>query len=1117
MLAFISLFQDSVFFVFLLASVLLPLYFSAMFYSVVFKFLFSFFTCSAPTSCSGNLFVNFYLCLYRHVRRLFPIFHSLHCLSFLFLSVYFLCSFLCPLCVSFSKIEVSSDHLTKIPVPSCSLSSCLDKPLSYFLCSKRLLKVSHFNTKFFSTFLLLLLILAGDVELNPGPMSSLSASCLNIRSASSVTPDLDKPTCLKEFIIDNSLDLLSLTETWLHPDTSSEVLNSLTPNNYSIISSPRAVGRGGGIAVIYKSSLQVSSLSLTSFASFEVLGLKVVAGNFTCNFFTIYRPPSSSLSTFFDDFFSLLVDVSSSACELLLSGDFNIHVDDLGSSYTQSFLNLLDTFGLHQHIGVSTHSSGHTLDLLISRSDSTLITNPTLTDPCLSDHSAVCFTLPLPCHVRPPHRTFSFRNISKIDLKLFSDDIRSSDLYTLPVTTLSEFLFCFKSVVTTVLNKHAPLISVNCSTKHSQPFITPEIRKAKSLRSRLETIWRKSKSTLDKDNFKKQSKVLNKLLTAAKRSYYRNLVSDSKNNSKKLWANLNSILNRSSRSTLPTFVSGTSMATSFLNFFSDKISVLHSKLKPDSTSPHSPPPPHNPPSFTHFSRVTEDEIRAAILSSSNSSCALDFIPTKLLKSCLDVFLPPICTLINLCIYESSVPDDFKSAIVTPLLKKFNLPREELSSYRPISNLNFISKILERVMYNQLMSHLNSFPSFSRFQSAYRKFHSVETALTRIHSDLLLSFERKQVSALVLLDMSAAFDTVNHKILLERLILNFGIHGSALCLLGSYLSGRTQAVSVDSNLSDPSILTSGVPQGSVLGPLLFSLYTTPLSYQLDSSNLSYHFYADDTQLYISFKANESTSSLGLLSDTLDGLHKWLSRNSLSLNPSKTEFLLIGSPQQRSKLSLTSFSFSGTTVSCSLSVRNLGVIFDSDLSFKDHVTQVSKSCHHHIRQLRSIRPLLDHDTAVLLANSLVASKLDFCNALYAGLPNVTINRLQLVQNSLARTVYSSRKFDHASPLLRQLHWLPISQRISYKIALLTFRTLQLGSPSYLSVLLVPYKSSRNLRSDNKNLLVIPPLRSSAGRKSFSFFAPTLWNSLPLSLRSASSLSSFRSNLKTYLYPP
>jgi len=208
------------------------------------------------------------------------------------------------------------------------------------------------------------------------------------------------------------------------------------------------------------------------------------------------------------------------------------------------------------------------------------------------------------------------------------------------------------------------------------------------------------------------------------------------------------------------------------------------------------------------------------LPSSDSSCSLDSIPTKLLKACLDALLLPITHLINLCLSDSTFSTVFKHALVTPLLKKSSLPKDDLSNYRPISNLNFLSKVLERIIFNRLVSHLQNFLSFSSFQSAYRKHHSVETALLRIQNDLLHSMERKRVSALVLLDLSAAFDTVDHQILLERLSRYFGISDSALALLTSYPNNRTQSVLIGDHSTDPVPVITGVPQGSVLGPLLF---------------------------------------------------------------------------------------------------------------------------------------------------------------------------------------------------------------------------------------------------------------------------------------------------------
>lgn len=468
--------------------------------------------------------------------------------------------------------------------------------------------------------------------------------------------------------------------------------------------------------------------------------------------------------------------------------------------------------------------------------------------------------------------------------------------------------------------------------------------------------------------------------------------------------------------------------------------------------------------------------------------------------------------------EGVFPQPFKHALVTPLLKKYNLPAQDLSSYRPISNLNFISKIIERIIHNRLTTHLSTFQSLSSFQSAYRKFHSTETALLRIQNDLLLSIDKQKVSALVLLDLSAAFDTIDHNILLNRLSTYYGITGTAHDLLTSYLLNRTHSVFINSTSSPPASITTGIPQGSVLGPLLFSLYTSPISTLFVNSPVSFHLYADDTQIYISFSASDSTQNLSILSSTLDQVYSWLTANRLSVNPSKTEYLLIGTPQQRSKVSSSSINFHSTPLSPSSSARNLGIIFNSDLSHKEHITATCQVSFLHIRQLRQIRHLLDLNSAIKLGNSLVSSRLDYCNSLFFGLPDSSLFRLQRVQNALARVVFpSTKRHDHITPILRRLHWLPVRERITFKIASLTFQTLSHGSPSYLRDLLIRYSPTRSLRSSDHHLLTIPRIDSANGRRSFAYAAPSVWNSLPLNIRTLDSYQSFRSALKTHLFPP
>lgn len=481
-----------------------------------------------------------------------------------------------------------------------------------------------------------------------------------------------------------------------------------------------------------------------------------------------------------------------------------------------------------------------------------------------------------------------------------------------------------------------------------------------------------------------------------------------------------------------------------------------------------------------------------------------------------MLVTPITSLVNLSLAEGTFPKSFKSAHVSPLLKKPSLCKDEMKNYRPVSNLSFVSKVLEKVVANRLHSHIQQTGTSNPFQSAYKKLHSTETALLKIHNDIVSSMDKGKVTALTLLDLSAAFDTIDHSTLLSRLESWFGISGTALGWLTSYLTDRHQQIKLNGSLSPSVSVPFGVPQGSVLGPLLFVLYTTPLSSVINSFHIPHHLYADDSQLYASFSANDSADSLSNLQACLDSIQKWMLSNKLKLNPDKTEFLLIGHEQQRKKyLSQFPLSLMGVETNPSKSANNLGVTFDQNFKLRSHISQVCRTCFYQIRDIRRIRRYLSLENAKTLANSLVTSRLDYCNSLLFGLPDRDIKRLQRVQNCLARVVTKSPPLTRSIPLLQSLHWLPVRSRIDYKLCLLTFKTIITSQPSYLRDLLTISVPARSLRHNKGTLLKVPRMKTKTGTRAFHSCAPTLWNSLPLTVRSANSSSTFRKLLKTHLF--
>ena len=531
-------------------------------------------------------------------------------------------------------------------------------------------------------------------------------------------------------------------------------------------------------------------------------------------------------------------------------------------------------------------------------------------------------------------------------------------------------------------------------------------------------------------------------------------------------------------------------------------------------------PPREPPhqaTLSQFSALTETEVKKIIVKSAPTSCDLDPAPSWLLKMCLDdSFLTTITGIVNRCT-TGTMPKCFKEALVRPLLKKPSLDHTVLKNYRPISNLPFLSKVIEKVVAFQLKRHLGENQLLDTLQSAYREYHSTETALVKVQSDIINAVDNNNVALLILLDLSAAFDTIDHTILLRRLQNSFGVEGQALEWFHSYLVGRTQRVSIEGATSDNQVLTYGVPQGSVLGPILFTCYTTPLGDIIQNQGLIRHFYADDSQLYVFFKPPIETHDAIVSAEQCIGEVKtWMNRNFLKLNEDKTEVIAFGTKQKLAAVQDMTLTIGEHTVYPSPKATNLGVTFDSLMTMEAHISSICKCSFYQIRNIAHIRRFLSTPAVKSLVQACVTSRLDYGNALLYGLPKTSIHRLQRIQNVAARIVTGADRQSHITPILSQLHWLPVHQRIVYKVLLLTYKALHSLAPIYISNMITTYHPARSLRSSHELLLTVPRTRlRSWGDRTFQFASASEWNALPSSIRNAPSLTMLKKHLKTHLF--
>ena len=422
------------------------------------------------------------------------------------------------------------------------------------------------------------------------------------------------------------------------------------------------------------------------------------------------------------------------------------------------------------------------------------------------------------------------------------------------------------------------------------------------------------------------------------------------------------------------------LAEDFVSYFLSKIEKIRESF---TNTPPYETLQHRVPRFTSFHPLMESEVHTVIMRMKNRHCKLDTIPTSILKQILEACLTAITQIVNMSLTNGEFCENWKTAVVKPLLKKSGLDLIS-KNYRPISNLPFISKLVEKCMLQQLMEHCKNHNLLSYFQSAYQKHYSMETSLIRLTNDILWSMERQHITSLAILDLSAAFDTIDHDKLLHILEQKFGFCGNVLKWFQNYLRPRSLKVNINGKYSGSKNLEFSVPQGSCSGANLFPCYCSLITDSIPSC-VTLSGFTDDHSIR-SFPPKCHTTekrTMSTMENTLTKIADWMTSMWLTLNSEKTEFILFGSRQMLEHADTEHLNVGTTPIQQSNLIKYLGGYLESCLTFKEHVKQKCKAAMLNFIKIKAIRSSLTVSACHTLVLMLCISHLAYANALLYGM--------------------------------------------------------------------------------------------------------------------------------------
>ena len=934
-----------------------------------------------------------------------------------------------------------------------------------------------------------------------------------------------------EHVLDYKADIVFITETWM-TSNKNRITATVKDYGYTLYHNIRehdSKSRGGGVGLLCSATLDVKKRNLKitcTFQSFEYcvysLKTKTTQGkNCPVILCTVYRDQYIELDIFLEEFQQLLQKLILTNNFLIISGDFNVHWDSPENNAVK-FSEVLKLYNMKQHVTEPTNAFNNILDLVITSNYNLgksykcpAVFDTTVSNVHLSDHFLVSFKVGLE-GLQKKKKVVHYRHFKSMNLTSFKDDLScliSENLEKYREASFGTRVKVLNSSLKDTLDFHAPLKQKEVKIVAGSTWFNHEYVMMRRERRRAEKRAKKSGLTVDHDIYVELRKKTTKFAKSQKHANIKNKLDSTKGDQKALYNVFHRLVDQTNETVLPDHDNDNELANEFAQFFAKKVKNIRNSLsEAESFDCDMEYEMFNGKALYEFEPTNAQEIKSIISEHGLKCSTADILPPDMMYENLDLFLPIWVDLVNASLNEGSM-EGLKLANINPKIKEYDLDYNLKKNYRPVSNLEFLSKLIERVVLKRLDSHMMKNELNIGNQSGYKKGHSTETLLIKITNDLLIASDKDTASVLLLLDLSAAFDTVDVNKLLDILFMEIGIRGNALNWFKSFLIGRSQRVKIGNSFSEEIILEFGVPQGSVLGPVLFNIYIRSFYRFVNlKSDFSVQGFADDHQLMTSFSIANQVYMLGEnIVNVLFQVKQWMNGFFLKLNEKKTKIIVFAPKRLRKFININGMFLDEKCIRFPNVAYNLGVLLDGELSFKEQISHCVQSCYSTIRQISGVKTFLSADHRKILLTSLVLSRLDYCNGLFYNVNTSYLKQLQAVQNCAAKLIFNRRKYDTGlSNLFTTLHWLKVKERIMYKILLLVHKCLYCKSPTYLNELLT--LTYGFVRTGN---LVCLKTKYAGSDGAFSICGPKLWNKLPTDLKFESSTIQFKRKLKTYLF--